>query len=218
MSLLKELFALSEAEVIGDNHVELADLIKNFPSQHKKAIEKLWGGPRLVWHNIPFFGSGDQDIYDLIRDAVKSYDNEDMIEVEFNDIDFGDDTISLRYSDPSNPEKVGQECYLGYDAQEDCLYVGYDTSLDEEIFNQDWDEEFKKATGEEFEYDEPEHREAFEKAWEQYKKMRPWVMFKLELESADNFSVTVEHSGLGGFYPEGHQRAKSMGLIDLRLD
>lgn len=226
MKLLQELHNLHEGAVPGENHVELANLVKHFPSNYKKAIEKLWGGPRLTYHGIPFFGDSDSIYGDLLDKALKNWaDDGGELHIELSNVEYapedGDPVdIEVSYDQPIDPMKDGQEVYMGYDANEDCLYVGLDVSASEEFFNDEWDKAFKEATGEDFDYDNKEHQKAFTAARQEMMKHGHWMLFKLT-ENGGEFSAELADDGLGTFYhgdPNGYGIAKNMGFIDLRLD
>lgn len=229
MKLIQELHNLYEAEVVGVNHVELADLVKHFPNNHKRAIEKLWGGERLTWNGIPFHGDGSESIYggELDKAINKWSSDGGELHVSLSDIDYhpeegGDPQfIEVSYDQPINPIKDGQEVYMGFDPQSGDLYVGFDVWTDEEIFNEEWDKAFKNETGEEFDYDEPAHAKAFSAAHKEMTSGGMWMLFKLE-HSGDGVVADVVEDGDGTFYSSnsrsGRAQVKSMGLIDLRLD
>lgn len=229
MKFLQELTGLYEAEVAGVNHVDIADLIKHFPNNHKKAIEKLWGGERLTWNGIPFHGEGSDSIYgDKLDAAMKEWSSQGgEMHVELSGIDYhpaegGDpEFIEVSYDQPANPVKDGQEVYMGYDPKSGDLYVGYDMWADEEIFNEEWDTAFKTATGENFEYDEPSHQKAFNEAHKEFANGGSWMLFKIDFNDGE-LNVDTEDEGDGTFYGSGGRSGRSvskqMGLIDLRLD
>lgn len=223
MSILQELHNLSEATVPGENLIELADLIKHFPNNHKKAIEKLWGGPRLSYHGVPFF-DGDNDIYGLAAEAVKKWHEQGgSVELNLSDIvglntEGEEVSIEVNYDDNTiNPEVDGQEVYMGYDVSSDTLYIGYDVHFNEEMFNQEWDDAFKEATGIEFDYDDPAHSKAFSAAHKEFIGLRPWVLFSLDWKDG-SFEANDEYGSDGSFYPAGHKKTEELGLLDLRLD
>ena len=53
-----------------DAPVEIHDLVKNFPTTHKKALQKLWGGKRLVYKDKTLFDH--EDIGPAYRGAIKA--------------------------------------------------------------------------------------------------------------------------------------------------
>lgn len=227
MKFLQELTNLFEAEVPGVNHVDIEDLIKHFPNNHKKAIEKLWGGDRLTWNGISFHSDGG--IYDgkLDKAADSWGKNGGELHVEVSDIPFTTEdgetkSIEVNFEQPINPSKDGQEVYMGIDPQTGDLYVGYDIWSNEEDFSAEWDKAFENETGEVFDYDNPAHAKAYTAAHKEITSGGNWMLFKLE-KDGDDFSFELEDEGGDGtFYSSkgrgGHTQAKNMGLIDLRLD
>lgn len=222
MKLLTELHNLHEAELPDAvNKIELADLVKHFPNNYKKAIAKLWGGPRLCWHDIPFFGPNDDDITAKAADAVKAWGKDGTITIDLSsvtgEIDGEDVDVEVNYDEPINPEEDGQEVYMGYDLTKDVLYAGYDVWHNEEYFNDEWDKAFKEATGEDFQIDNKEHYKLFEAAHKEFKDIKSWMLFELKLEG-EEFTASVSSSGEGNFYPNGHTEAVDKGIMDLRVD
>ena len=200
--------------------VEVADIVKNFPSQHKKALSKLWGGPRLVYHGMPFF----DEIYDKLDAIIEKAQKRVEIEME---IDLDENLVDAIVKDAGwdtfeYMAKVedSQEVYMGYSPKEDCLYVGIDAWLDEEEFNEAWDKQFKRNLHQEFEYEEPAHEKLFSSTHKKYQKLGfQGVLFKMTM-SGKNFKASEVMSNGNGFY-QGIYRTggfKSLGLVDLRLD
>lgn len=200
--------------------LEVADIIKNFPNRHKKFLSKVWGGPRLVYHGMPFF----DEIYDKVDAALQKA--MERVEVDISI------PLDERFVLAINPKSQWfefeyscrvddmQEVYMGYDPQADTLYVGVDGWINEEDFNEEWDKQFKRNMREDFELDEPTHRKLFDVAFKKYQKLGfQGVLFKLTL-SGKNFKATEVMSNGNGFYQGTYKSGefKSLGLVDLRLD
>lgn len=223
MKFLQELHNLFEAEVAGVNHVELEDLVKHFPNNHKKAIEKLWGGPRLTYNGVPFFAEGSgEDILGQAEAAVKAWHADGgEVQVDYSNVSFEIDgqeyNVELSYKENIDPTEDGQEVYMGYDADQNALFQGYDVHYSEEVFNEEWDKAFEEETSMQFDYDDPQHSKAYHAAFEEFKHGSGFIIFELTHEG-DGMKADDVASGDGLFYPEGHKWAKQQGLIDLRLD
>lgn len=224
MKLLQELHNLHEADLPGENKIEIADLIKHFPNNYKKAIERLWGGPRLAYHGIPFH----DELMEQSADAVKEWSKRggelhlDLSNIPFTDEEGSESDIEVSYDEQIDPEKDGQEVYVGYNSDKDAVYFGYDFSRNEEVFNEEWDKAFKDATGEDFELKNKLHYKAFVAAHKEFnKEQNCWALFEMEFED-DKLVVKDVQTGPGLFYQRegegGHDVAKNDGLIDLRLD
>jgi hypothetical protein len=216
MHLLEE--SLANTKETGP--LEVADIVKNFPNRHKKFLSKIWGGPRLVYHGMPFF----DEIYDKLDAVIEKAQKRVEIEIEIPLEEKLVDAISkdMGWDDFEYIAKVddSQEVYMGYSPKEDCLYVGIDAWLDEEEFNEAWDKQFKRNMHQEFEYDEPSHSKLFSDAFKKYQKLGfQGVLFKLTL-SGKNFKATEVMSNGNGFYQGTYKSGefKSLGLVDLRLD
>lgn len=200
--------------------IEVADVIKNFPSQHKKALQKLWGGPRLVYHGMKFF----DEIYDQIDDVLTKA--METVEVDISI------PLDERFVHAINPKSQWldfeyscrvddmQEVYMGYDPKSDSLYVGIDGWINEEDFNEEWDKQFKRTMREDFEHDEPAHNKLFADAYKKYQKLGfQGVLFKLN-KRGRSFKASEVMSNDKGFYQGTYKSPdfKELGLVDLRLD
>lgn len=231
MSILKELVSVNDPTVMFEANVpvELKAIVDAFPKHHGKAFQKLWGGQRLVWHGMPFFGDGEMgDAYVKAEDAAKAfiadgYDTEASLDIE-GDVD-GEgeqqDTVSWEVQfDPSNM----QECYLGYDPTRDALYIGFDAWSDEQEFHDSFDEVFSRIFGEPYDGENDTHSMIFNEAWSQYKeeKLGFWgLIFEVTIDG--NNEMTAEEAlppMAGGFYGATYALFKRQhaAVIDLRLD
>lgn len=200
--------------------VEVRDIVDGrSPEMAKKYLRALWGKDRLTFQGKPFFGKGDT-VYDDVHsalDAAKKLTNTDGIELTIEAPDAGDlegfdFTWAARVDDQ-------QEVYLGYEPKGDVLWVGVDAWTNEESFNQAWDEEFEKHTGEEFDMENEDHDKMFKAVHKEFLEMGfLGILYQLTgdpINSADQDVVMP-----GGFYKGIYRGAtfKSMNLIDLRLD
>ena len=219
MKLIRELARISEAEEQKD--VDVVDIVKNFPSNHKKAIKILWGQERLTFNGLSFFGKGG--IYDQLPKAVSQFCNSRSYSGIGVYVDFGeyaDNEIYVDYADTTDPEKVGQEVYMGYNPTSGELIVGYDTSLDEEVFNEEFEKQWKKTYNTPHDYDDPKQAKAYNVGWKEWQELRPYVAFSLTVENNVVKVKDEEAQDTDSFYSGGlHDLRNSMrSLINLRLD
>lgn len=209
---------LLESEEAGP--VEVADIIRNFPSQHKKALQKLWGGPRLVYHGMPFFDEIYDKIGPVLEAAQKRVEVELSIQLDERLVQAINPKADWDEFEFSSKVADGQEVYMGYDLKADSLYVGIDAWIDEEDFNSEWDKQFKRNMKEEFESDEPSHQKLFNAVHKQYQKLGfQGVLFKLN-KVGRSFKAVEVMTNEKGFYQGTYKSGefKSLGLVDLRLD
>jgi len=229
MSLLQELLSLHEAPEVP---IELKDLIKAFPNHHSKAISKLWGGKRLVWHGDRFFDGHDLGPAYLKSIAAAHYEmkNGDPIEVNLpfqvkaseDDEDGGHDITEVDFTFHAEIEpRDTQECYLGYDPKKDKLYIGFDVWLDENGLNEQFDKAFEDETGEQHDLDNEDHQATYQEVWDAFKKH---TMYGMVFEiSHDGDEYTAEEAVApmqGGFYRGTRKifQHQHPNVIDIRLD
>lgn len=209
-TILNEFKQMLEA----DGPIEIGDIVHNFPRTHKAALQKLWGGRRLVYKGKTLFdGDGLGTAY---RGAMKAAEK-----VKTRGI-----VTPLRYESQEEEIEVEigdmQEVYLGYSEAEDKLYIGYDVWLEDESLEKAFDKLYLAETGEEFDPDSDDPK--FEKAWREFKKEDGntfWGML-FELESSDGATFTADciQEEAGGFYKGifKNPQFKGLKLVDLRLD
>ena len=241
MSILSELIKLhdplsallAEAEA----PVELKAVIDAFPKHHEKALSKLWGGKRLVWHGMRFFSDGELgEAYTKAEEAAEQYiadgyntnvemtvDTSDFTPADAGDEDDDDDNdisdIEVQW-DVEFKEDDKQECYLGYDPKRDVLYIGFDAWSSEDDFNEAWDKAFEDATGEEYDGDNEEHQKLYDWAWEEYKS-EGYGFWGLVFEIDRDFNCEEALPPMaGGFYKGTYKLFKNNhpNVVDLRLD
>lgn len=197
-----------------DAPVEIHDLVKNFPTTHKKALQKLWGGKRLVYKGKTLFDHDDHG--PAYRGAIKAAEKAKKRGL----------SLSFRFRDAETEKEVDisemQEVYLGYDESQDKLYIGFDAWLDDQAIEEVFDDLYRESEGEEFDVDSNEPK--FVDAWREFKKLEGkglWgLLFELDSTDGEHFTADLVHDEADGFY-RGIYRSqvfKSMKLIDLRLD
>ena len=228
MSILKELLGLTDPDMLFEANVpiELADVIKHFPKHHEKALSKLWGGQRLVWHGMPFFGDNELgEAYTKAEKAAEAY-IEDGYNADAN-IDFDGEVDGAEISDTVTwdvtfDKNEKQECYLGYDPKRDKLIIGFDAWANEEDFNEAWDKAFEGAVGEEFDSDNPEHEAIFKRAWDEYKDGYGFwgLCFEISFNGGEMEAEEALPPMTNGFYKGTYKLLKQQNpnIVDLRLD
>lgn len=223
MDFLKQLLCLTENI---DTPIEVADVIRNFPSRYKSALKSLWGKERLVFNGLSFFA--DNGIYDQLDDAVSKFAKSSRyhgidIELETHD-ELDGKTIELSYADDSDPTDAGQEVYLGFSPSKNILLVGYDTGLSEELFNEEWDKQWVKTFGRrtEFDIDNSEHHAFYDSVWKKFSDMSAHMVFEVTVKNGKVQVIQQADSGnfTTLFYSAGLKALKQRysDLVDLRLD
>lgn len=214
---LEEIKVLSEAEEVPTSGpVELKDLCaRSTPQIATKYIRAMWGKPRLTYQGTPFFGDGET-VYDKIERATKHELKELDLEVVVPVADkAGLGLDELRYEAKISDS---QEVYLGYSPKSNLLYIGYDAWLHEEDFNEAWDREFEKATGEVFDEENDDHQAMLNSAWKYYQDHTHFgVLLKIDMSMRSADEIVSEQ---GGFYRAVYRSPvfKNMKLVDLHLD
>lgn len=234
MLILRELLRLSDPLRLNEAEVpiELADLIKAFPNKHGKALQKLWGGKRLVWHGKRFFDDDNVgDAYDqaeeAAKEALRSGDPISInVQVDAHDMpglqEGAQGSSEFDYTVELDPNQDIQEVYLGYDPKRDKLYIGFDAwAHDETTRDEEFDDAFKEATGEEFDIDNPDHYTVYNKM---HNNMKDTGFYGLLFEITDvggEFNAEEAMPPMeGGFYRGTYPQFKRRNphIVDLRLD
>lgn len=236
MSIIKELLKLQDptlALLEAETSVELKAVVDAFPKHHEKALSKLWGGKRLVWHGLRFFEDGDLgEAYIKAEEAAKEYidngynadvnmsvDASSIVPEGEDDEDRSDGDVDFSFDAEFKSDEV-QECYLGYDPKRDCLYIGFDAWTSEENFNDAWDKAFEDTTGEVYDSDNEEHAAVFHEAWEEYKS-EGYGFWGLVFEIDKHFNCEEALPPMqGGFYKGTFELFKQNhpNVVHLRLD
>lgn len=248
MSILQELTSITILVEAPEVPIELKKLFSGDVSSNfaKKALAKLWGGSRLMWHGQRFFANEELGpAYHGALKAATEYVNDGYTaEVEM-DIDStsqakvkepraddegeedteADGPIDLRFEVKFSDHDGGdrQECYLGYDGKRDKLYIGFDAWTSEEDFHTAFEKAFEKATGKEFNIDKSEHEVVFSKAWKQYQSESHghWgLLFEITDEDGSFAAEEAMPPMQGGFYKNMYQifKRQNKDVADLRLD
>lgn len=199
--------------------LELKDLVKYFPNNYKRAVNTVAKAGRLTFGGMEVFEKGGNNGPALERaiaeceQFLKDKDNTVDVNIDMDgtvaDID-EHGTVTGDY-----PLDQFNLVYTGYTVRGDNLVLGFDVWLDEEIFNQDWDEQFEKTFGEEFDMEDPKHEKIFKKA---HKEWQSFSFMGVMLEVDEAFSVSMDSMPLPDGFHKGLERMRSrMGLIDFDL-
>ena len=219
---LSELKIFEAAEIAPAGPIELKDLIKYFPGNYAKAIQKMWGKDRLVYNGMKFFDGGELgEVYDKALEAIEAWvkDEDNKVPMSLS-IPDGDELGMVEFEYDAAVDDV-QEVYVGYRPESDELYIGVDAWLDENDFNESWDREFKKATGQEYDEEDEQHSALFHDAWKKYTSMGGYgILFHISFSPSGVCEANVELESQGGFYRGVRAMSpfKSLGLVDIRLD
>lgn len=216
---LSELKIFEAAEAAPAGPIELKDLIKYFPSTYAKAIQKMWGKDRLVYKGMKFFDNGSLgEAYDKANDAVEQAMKDEGFTAPVSlAIPDGED-LSMTHFEYEAHVDDSQEVYLGYASESDKLYLGVDAWLNENDFNEEWDKQFKKETGQTYNEDNEDHSALFHDAWKKYSNMGGYgILFELDDDLTSAEPVIMSQ---GGFYRgvRADPQFKRYGLVDVRLD
>lgn len=223
--LIKELSQiLTEA---AEKPINVSDLVVNFPNNFKKVLNDQWGKHRLAFKGLSFFG--DDGVYDQLNQVVSKFSRGrdfDGIQIELESVkEYEDQTVKVEYTDKSDPTEYGQEVYLGFSPKQDVLIVAFDTSLQEDLFNENFDEAWESTFGrnEEFSFDNEEHEAVYNDLWDQYTKAHVYLVFELDVVGKKlkvTKQVDLPYRLDKGFYSHGRSLVKQEypDIIDLRLD
>jgi len=209
--------AISEAP---DGPLEIGDIVKAYPKYHMKAFQKLWGGHRLTWQGMPLFnkdvqhlGEGYQQIIDAATEEITgSHVNVSIIS------EFGEDGADIEFGD-----RDLQECYLGYDAGTNSMYVGFDAWAREDQL-EDLVKQYMSSAGwhDDDVKSDDDDEESFAKAWSKFNENSPgFIGILVHITGRPgNLDAEVVDACSGGFYAAIYRKSffKRMALKDLRLD
>ena len=223
MKLSEIVTEATDAGPTGSGPLELSALARyyhNRPEDLKRKLNQHWGSERLVYHGMKFFDkTGLGEAYHKADEAVKHFMKGDFtVQMAFDLA--GGDHLGFHTFEYDASVDDSQEVYLGYNPHNDHLYMGVDAWLREDDFNEAWDKEFEKETGEAYDEEDPEHSKLFHEAWKEYTNMHGYgILFELTPRN-DDFEVDVVEDHQGGFYGGIYKTSgmKRLGLIDIRLD
>jgi hypothetical protein len=228
MSILKELLGLTDPDMLfeADVPLELKDVIQAFPKHHGKALSKLWGGKRLVWHGMRFFDDNELgEAYDKAEKAAEEYIENGYntdVHLDFNGTVDGEDIDDTMTWDVQFSKDEKQECYLGYDPKRDVLIIGFDAWANEDEFNEAWDKAFEDAVGTEYDHENEEHEAMYKDVFDEYKNSAGFWGLCFEI-SFDDGNMTAEEAlppMSNGFYKGSYPvlKRQNPGIVDLRMD
>ena len=153
------------------NLVELGDLVKFYQNTYKKAMRAKKGA--LTYKGQLVFGDGEDG--PAILNAQNRVDRllkrnagiEVEIEMDLSRVEGSrKQHHAFTFNSPIDDKSL---VFVGYRPEDNGLYVGFDAWIGEAAFNEEWDREFKKATGQNFDDENPGHDHAFSSVWTKFK-------------------------------------------------
>lgn len=206
--------------------LELKDIIKFFPNTYQKVIRAKLASDQITYHGHQLqHEDGDGDLtfgpaYDNALAAAEEAMHENGgvtvdVEADLSDVESHGDFHNYSFETPIDEKS---EVYVGYSPREDALYVGFDCWISENEFNENWDREFKEATGEDFDNDDPAHEAAFKKVWDHFKdRMMYGMLFEIS-EHDGQWEANEVYCMPGTFYQGVYKFGgfSHLDLIDLR--
>jgi ketosteroid isomerase-like protein len=204
-----------EMSVFADN-VEDFDTDNN--AKGRKVKDHLWNTPgKLVWHGMPVFSHNSEydfkelgPAFDAMEEAVKEVagDLEHDDEIEVSGVgQFEDESFDIEWTSKIDPNEL-KHVWTAYNKKHDAFVLGYDAwAVDAEPdFNEAFDKEFKRVTGEDHNIgDEGDHDAVFDRAWKQYtdgKRGFYGVVFVIKMHNGQLTArnLTPFSPILGGFF------------------
>ena len=207
-----------EAAPLGDDPVDLKDVVKYFPSQHKKAIKAFARTGRLTFGGQKVFDEGGQNgdaLDEAIQMAKRFLEHEPvevsvMFDTEGTDLEMDRDMSHWEFDGKIHE---AQPVWVGYNTKTDDLVLGFDVWLDEEVFNQEWDNKWDDAFDESFDMDNEEHEKVFNRAWKKYSQNQFFGAI-VEVNSNMHASMNTEIMD-GGFYRGPYKVMKKDAILEL---
>lgn len=207
---------LQEINAEGQQSFELANIVKYFPKTYLKIIHQLSGKPhKLKYQGLDLFDEdGDGPALDGAVAEVKRQIAEGDCKVDINlptPLEGGD----LEYDAPI---KDVQHVWTAYEPRSNKLLLGFDAWIDEEDFNAAWDKHFEESTGEEFDYDNPEHEEIFSRVHRNYMKIGFYgLLYEVQIKPSMEVDAEFRYYSDKGFFKGtlNDPFVKALGYIEL---
>lgn len=193
--------------------VDIKDVAQYFPNTFDKAVKTLFKQGRLTFGGKKLSHDTISHLEDLAVDHTKGQKIPLALDVEGHH-GGKDEDFSLDFEaeiDDANP------VYVGFDKRSGKMLVGLDAWLDGETnFNDDFEKEFEKTHGEDYDHDNEEHRAIYDKAWKDMLKQQ-FIGVAVEVDEHGNVDAHGE-SMEGGFYQNQDDLLRGSNVVDLRLD
>jgi hypothetical protein len=197
------------------NPVELGDLVRFYKNTYVKAMRAKKNA--LTYKGQLVFGDGeDGPAIDNAQSRItRLLKRNDGIEVDI-EMDLSKVKGSRKqhhtftFNSPIDDKSL---VFVGYRPEDNGLYIGYDAWIGEAAFNEEWDSEFKKATGQDFDDEKPGHEHAFSAVWTKFRdEMFFGLLYHTSGQAAEEALVMP-----GGFFKGIHKSAnfKQLDIIDL---
>lgn len=190
---------------------ELSVLIKTFPNTWRKMISALVNKP----HKLKFNGF---DLYDSsgFGPAVDG-----LVHFFKEEVNRGSVTLSIsihigsKVFDNDIRIKDVNLVKVMYDPANDQLMFGYDVWADEDEFNKLFDSHFEDLTDEEFDYDNDEHREIFDRSVREFSRYGVFGLLVSGGYDGLKPMIDIEHESEKGFFKGIVPLIGNMDYIDL---
>lgn len=205
---LSEITTLTEA---GSRPVEIHDIFTKFqnPRNQLRAFNVKKNTNDLVWHGVPFKSDDEEEetVLKLVEETAENFLKDEQFDGPEISIEVQPFTIDGVDYDPdwmvynAKIAEIQMEM-IGYSPKDNAFYVGFDVWLSEDSFNEAWEEFFRKETDMEFDSDDHEHREVFNRAWQEYLKT-PFTGALVKVYRNNGALVAEEEYIVDGGYHKG---------------
>lgn len=208
-----------EAAPLGDDPVELKDVVKYFPSQHKKAIKAFAKTGRLTFGGQQVYDEGGapgEGLDEAIHVAKRFLEHEKVeVTVMF---DLAGTDLEMKSRDMSHWEFDAEvtdstEVWVGYNTKTDDLLIGFDAWVGEDAFNEEWDQQWDKTFDEPFDMDNEEHEKVYDRAWKKYSQN---VFYGAVVEINSNMHAGMDMDLMeNGFFRGTYKLLKKDNILEL---
>ena len=190
---------------------ELRVLAKTFPNTWRKMVAHLVNKPRkLKFNGFDLYDeTGFGPAIDGLTHAFKEEMKRGGVQVEVH--------ISIlgKQFGAQLPIRDANLVAVFYDVRHDHILLGYDAWVDEEKFGDLFDTFFEKETGEPFDYDNEDHRFAYDEAARDFNKMGVFGLLMSGNYDGMKPMVDIEIEAEKGFFKGIEPMISDMDLIPL---
>lgn len=155
---------LQEINHQDDTVEEIGVLLKTFPKTGLRMVQKLVNRPhRLKFRGFDLYDeTGYGPAIDGIIHAIKEDVKKGQLQLQVHV------ALGKGHDEMMNANEELNVVRVFYHPEEDKIYLGVDAWVDGEVFGQHFDEIFEREKGEEFNYEDDEHRELFDAACREF--------------------------------------------------